>query len=64
MIFVRELSHKDHFSRLALTERARCYIANDQYEQARQDLDLLRSIDPENAEAEVRTIDHWRESFQ
>lgn len=44
---------RNHSFRLALQERARCYISNEQYEQARQDLDLLRTLDPENPEAEV-----------
>ena len=60
MIFIRDLTID---CLLALTERARCYIANDQYEQARQDLDLLRTIDPENTEAEVRTLSTSRKSF-
>lgn len=41
---------------LALTQRARCYLAKQQYDQARQDLDLLLIIDPQNAETEVRFL--------
>lgn len=45
-------------SLLALTERAQCYIAAEQYDQARIDLDHLLSIDSENTEVQVRIRDH------
>lgn len=43
---------------LALTERAQCYIAKEQYDRARSDLDRLLSIDSENAEVQVNIPDH------
>ena len=36
-----------------LIYRAQCYLNKQQYHQAKQDLDDLLSIDPENSEAQV-----------
>jgi Tfp pilus assembly protein PilF len=36
-----------------LIYRAQCYLAKQQYHQAKEDLDELLSIDPENSEAQV-----------
>ena len=41
---------------LALYRRASCYIAKQQYDQAKSDLDNLLTIEPENADANVREI--------
>jgi Tfp pilus assembly protein PilF len=41
---------------LALTQRARCYLAKQQYNQARRDLDQLLTIDPENNETQVKFL--------
>jgi tetratricopeptide (TPR) repeat protein len=38
---------------LALSHRARCYLAKNQYDQANHDLDHILTIDPDNNEAQV-----------
>jgi Tfp pilus assembly protein PilF len=38
---------------LALIYRAQCYLAEKQYHRAKQDLDDLLSVDPDNSEAQV-----------
>ena len=45
-------------SLLALKQRAQCYMAKERYDQARSDLDLLLSIDPDNFEVQVSIHDH------
>jgi len=41
---------------LALSYRARCYIAKSQYDQAYHDFDQILTIDPDNNEAQVINI--------
>ena len=43
-----------YFFSVALFRRASCYLAKQQYEEAKHDLDILLTVDQENAEAQVR----------
>lgn len=51
---------------LALSHRARCYLAKQQYHAAKKDLDYVLSIDSENGEAQVKFFfkNKYRRNFR